>query len=147
MKKFYKAKSNIKHDGNLYTKGKKVELDEEVAEKLLSDQVIVEIENDIEEDEKISPQPAVNNVKRENERTDGKVEIEPGKIEKPQPGDEIKKDDIPEKSEYKILKGLEYPKGTVHNIDDVVELTDEQASKFKKGLIEKIEAKEDEDNL
>ena len=147
MKKTYKVKSNLKHDGILYIRGKKIELEEDVATKLLNDNIIVEIDNDVEEDEKISPQPAVNNVKRENERTDGKVEIEPGKIEKPQPGDEIKKDDIPEKSEYKILKGLEYPKGTVHNIDDVIELTDEQASKFAEGLIEKTETKDDEDNL
>ena len=147
MKKFYKAKSNLKHDGNLYTKGKKVELDEEVAEKLLNDKVIVEIENDIEEEEKTSPQPAVNNVTRKGEETDGEVEVEPGKVTKPQPGDEVDKDDTPEKSEYKILKGLEYPKGTVHNIDDVIELTDEQASKFKEGLIEKTETKDDEDSL
>ena len=147
MKKTYKVKSNLKHDGNLYTRGKKVELDEEVATQLLNDQVIVEIENDIEEEEKISPQPAVNNVTRKGEETDGEVEVEPGKVTKPQPGDEVDKEDEPEKSEYKILKGLEYPKGTVHNIDDVIELTDEQASKFADGLIEKIEENADEDNL
>ena len=146
MKKTYNVKSNLKHDGILYIRGKKIELEEDVATKLLNDNIIVEIDNDVEEDEKISPQPAVNNVTRKGEETDGEVEVEPGKVTKPQPGDEVK-DDTPEKSEYKILKGLEYPKGTVHNIDDVVELTDEQASKFKKGLIEKIEAKEDEDNL
>ena len=146
MKKTYKVKSNLKHDGNLYTRGKKVELDEEVATQLLNDQVIVEIENDIEEEEKTSPQPAVNNVTRKGEETDGKVEVEPGKVTKPQPGDEVK-NDTPEKSEYKILKGLEYPRGTVHNIDDVIELTDEQASKFAEGLIEKTETKDDEDNL
>ena len=146
MKKTYKVKSNLKHDGTLYIRGKKIELEEDVATKLLNDNIIVEIDNDVEEDEKISPQPAVNNVTRKNESTDGKVEIEPGKIEKPQPGDEIK-NDTPEKSEYKILKGLEYPRGTVHNIDDVIELTDEQASKFADGLIERIETKDDEDNL
>jgi len=143
MTKTYKVKSNLKHDGNLYTRGKKVELDEEVAMQLLNDQVIVEIENDIEEEEKISPQPAVNNVNRKGEETDGEAKVEPGKVTKPQPGDEVK-DDTPKKSEYKVLKGLEYPRGTVHNIDDVIELTDEQASKFSEGLIEEIEK---EDNL
>ena len=147
MKKTYKVKSNLKHDGILYIRGKKIELEEDVATKLLNDNIIVEIDNDVEEDEKISPQPAVNNVTRKGEETDGEFEVEPGKVTKPQPGDEVDKEDEPEKSEYKILKGLEYPKGTVHNIDDVIELTDEQAGKFAEGLIEKTETKDDEDNL
>lgn len=45
------------------------------------------------------------------------------------------------KLEYKVLKGLEFPRGTVHKVDEVLELTDEEASKFAKGLIKKVESK------
>ncbi len=42
------------------------------------------------------------------------------------------------KLKYKVLKGVEYPKGTVHKVDSVLELTETQAEKFGEGIIEKV---------
>ena len=134
----YKVKSNLKKDGKLYVKGDEVDLDKNDALQLLSDNVVVAIDKEIEENGKESIQPPVNKVSRKDDETTGETKVEPGKIEKPQPGDEVKNNE-PEKTIYQVLKGLEYPKGTVHKVDDLIELTDKQASKFKKGLIEKAE--------
>ncbi|MCP6719737.1 MAG: hypothetical protein KJI72_00205 [Patescibacteria group bacterium] len=46
------------------------------------------------------------------------------------------------KSQYKVLKELEYPEGTAHEEGAVLELTDEEAGKFAEGSIEKVEAGE-----
>ena len=59
--------------------------------------------------------------------------------------DEDQKNNKPVKSKYKVLKGLEYPRGKVHEKDAVLELTDEEAKGFANGLIEEVE--EDGDNL
>ena len=134
----YKVKSNLKKDGTLYVKGDEVDLDKNDALQLLSDNVVVAIDKEIEENDKESIQPPVNKVSRKNDETTGETKVEPGKIEKPQPGDEVKNNE-PEKTIYQVLKGLEYPKGTVYKVDDLIELTDKQAGKFKKGLIEKAE--------
>ena len=134
----YKVKSNLKKDGKLYVKGDEVDLDKNDALQLLSDNVVVAIDKEIEENDKESIQPPVNKVSRKNDETTGETKVEPGKIEKPQPGDEVKNNE-PEKTIYQVLKGLEYPKGTVYKVDDLIELTDKQAGKFKKGLIEKAE--------
>lgn len=43
-------------------------------------------------------------------------------------------------SDYKVLQGLEYPRGTVHEVGAILSLTSAQAKKFADGLIEKVEA-------
>ena len=137
----YKVKSNIKHDGKSYVKGDKISLADEQAELLLKDGIIVNLKTDIEDEEEVV-QPAVNEVSREKNETTGEATVKPGEEIKPDP----EEDETPEvvKAQYKVLKGLEYPKGTVHKIDDVLELSDEEATKFGEGLIEKVENADDE---
>lgn len=48
------------------------------------------------------------------------------------------------KGQYKVLKGVEFPKGTPHEEGTVLELSDEEASGFAEGLIEKIESTDDD---
>ena len=137
----YKVKSNLKKDGTLYVKGDEVDLDKNDALQLLSDNVVVAIDKEIEENDKESIQPPVNKVSRKDDETTGETKVEQGKIEKPQPGDEVKNNE-PEKTIYQVLKGLEYPKGKVHKVGDVIELTGEQVGKFSEGLIEEVEEDE-----
>ena len=103
---------------------------------LLDDGIIVNGDVGTEDDSQ-SPQPPVNKVTRENDETDGEVKVEAGKEDKPQPGDENNQDD--ETSLYRVLKGLEYPKGEVHEVDDLLELTPEEVEKFGDGMIEEVE--------
>lgn len=44
------------------------------------------------------------------------------------------------KNEYKVLKGVEFPKGTPHKEGDIIKLTDKEAESFVEGLIKKNEA-------
>lgn len=139
----YKVKSNLKHDGKEFAKGDTIELEGEQAKQLLQDGIIVDpnAEGGEGEGEAESPQPPVNTADREGENVEGEREIKPGTTEPPQPGEG--QDEAP-KSQYKVLQGLEHPKGTAHEVDAILELTDEEASEFAEGLIEKVEA---EDNL
>lgn len=132
----YKVKSNLKHDGRDYKKNDFVVLNKEQADQLLKDKVVVRTNEAIKEDERESPQPAVNNVKHAGDNKDGEIKIEPGKIEQPKIGED---DDEPVKSKFKVLKALEYPRGTAHKVDSIIELTDEEVGKFAKGLIEEVE--------
>lgn len=142
----YKVKSNLKYNGKQYAKGDTVDIDGNEADISLRDGIIVDLNATDDDDEDEVIQPPVNNVKREGDDVDGDKTIEAGKVEKPQPGDgqndddEANKDnDDAPKSQYKVLQELEYPKGTVHKVDAVLELTDEEAGKFGEGLIEKVE--------
>ena len=137
----YKVKSNIKHDGKPYVKGDTITLDDEQAKLLLKDGIIVSLKTDIEDEEEVV-QPAVNEVSRDKNETTGEATVAPGEEIKADP----EKDATPEvvKAQYKVLKGLEYPRGTVHKVDDVLELSDEEATKFGDGLIEKVENAGDE---
>lgn len=49
-----------------------------------------------------------------------------------------------EKSEYKVLRGVEFPRGTVHKEESIIELTDAAAESFAEGIIEKVEVATDE---
>lgn len=42
-------------------------------------------------------------------------------------------------SQYKVVQGLEYPRGIVHEIGSIIELTDEEVAGFDPNLIEKVE--------
>jgi len=44
-----------------------------------------------------------------------------------------------DKSEYTVIKGVEFPRGTVHEAGSVIELTEAAAASFADGLIEKVE--------
>ena len=137
----YKVKSNLRHNGKDFKKGDVIDLDEATAEALLNDNIIVDVNaEDVEDEEIETPQPPVNEVKREGDQVDGEVKVEPGTVEKPQPGDnQDNENNEPVKSQYKVLQGLEYPQGTVHEVDAVLELTDEEASNFAEGLIAKVD--------
>ena len=115
----YKVKSNLKHNGITYTKGKKVELDKKTAKPLLDDNIIVEITENIDDEDREAPQPAVNKVSREGDKIDGEAKVEPGTIEKPQPGDNV----------------------------DNEEKSGEEAGEKKTGILDKMLGKKDEDNL
>jgi len=155
----FKVKSNIKHNGREYLKGQEIELEENIAETLLSDGIITDPSENIENEEQETPQPPVNNVTRDGDNVEGGTTIEPGKVEKPQPGDNLdNEDNAPEekkegmlnkffggnkdetKSAFKVLEGVEYPAGTAHEIGAVIELTEKEASEFAEGLIEKVES-------
>lgn len=88
MKKF-KVKSNLKHDGKFYKKNDLVALEEETAKRLIKDGIVVGLKEEIEDDESEAPQPAVNTVKREGGEVSGEQTVEEGKVEGPQPGDEV----------------------------------------------------------
>lgn len=97
----YKVKSTLKHDGEVYEKGALLELPTDVAKPLLADGIITNASDDVEDAEPIAPQPAVNVVKRKNDKggtkgagtTDAEQVVEPGKVEQPQPGDEVDDED------------------------------------------------------
>lgn len=72
----YKVKSTLKHNDTVYNKGDKVDLNEKEAKQLLSDKVVSEVGAD--EDEETPTQPAVNNVEREGEDTEGDQKVEEG---------------------------------------------------------------------
>jgi len=44
-----------------------------------------------------------------------------------------------DKSEYTVIKGVEFPRGTAHDAGSVIELTEAAAASFADGLIEKVE--------
>ena len=73
----YKVKSNIKHDGKNYAKGELIVLSEELAKPLLTDGIIVESTETIEEEE-VPVQPAVNEVSHDGDEVEGKVEVKEG---------------------------------------------------------------------
>ena len=151
----YKVNSNLKHDNTNYSKGDIVEMSKEQAESLLKDGVLKNTNDTSEDEERTTPQAPVNVVNRKGGDIDGEAKVEPGKVEKPQPGDETKdegEDEGVTKLSYKVLKNVEYPRGTVHKVGAILELTAEEVDKFAEGLIEKIETGEgegnkDEDNL
>ena len=43
------------------------------------------------------------------------------------------------KVDYRVLSGLEFPRGTAHVVGAVIQLTEEEAAGFAEGLIEKVE--------
>jgi len=43
------------------------------------------------------------------------------------------------RAEYKVLTGVEYPRGTAHEAGKILSLTDQEAGEFAPGLIEKVE--------
>jgi len=43
------------------------------------------------------------------------------------------------RAEYKVLTGVEYPRGTAHEAVKILSLTDQEAGEFAPGLIEKVE--------
>lgn len=49
------------------------------------------------------------------------------------------------KMPFKVLKDVEYPRGTVHKKNAVLQLNEKQAGGFAKGLIEKVEEKKNKD--
>jgi hypothetical protein len=83
----YKVKSNLKHDGKEFKKGDTIDLDEATATQLLNDNIISDPNANIEDEEPETPQPPVNEVKREDDDVEGERVVAPGKVEKPQPGD------------------------------------------------------------
>lgn len=87
----YKVKSNLKHDGKDYKRGDKIELNDEVATPLVRDGVLVSQQADEDEDLDTpeAPQPAVNEVSREDDDVEGDINVEPGTVEGPQPGDDL----------------------------------------------------------
>ncbi len=89
----FKVKSNIKHNGQEYKKGTEIELEENVAENLLSAGIIAEQDEEIEDEEQETPQQPVNKVTREGDDVEGDQTIEPGKVEQPQPGDNLDNED------------------------------------------------------
>ncbi len=115
----YKVKSNLKHNGTTYAKGQEVELDKKTAKQLLNDNVIVKIAEIIEDEDRETPQPAVNKVSRENDEINGEAKIEPGTIEKPQPGDALNKE----------------------------KETSEETGEKKTGILNKVLGRSSEDNL
>ena len=139
----YKVKSNLKHNGELYSKGQEVDLKDNEAEQLLSDNVVVKIGDSVENEARETTQPGVNKVNRENESIDGKAKVEKGEGAKSE--DKQNEEDKKKVGKYKVLKGLEFPKGKVHKVGDVIELTGEQVGKFQEGLIEEVE--DEEENL
>lgn len=138
----YKAKSNLKYNGKLYKKGDTVELDEMTAKQLLSDKVVVTMDEEVESDESEKPQPAVNKVERKNGETTGEAKVEPGQDTEVDKSDDDEAGEL-ETSQYRVLKGVEYPRGTVHKVGDVLNLTSEQAGLFAEGLVERVEGEED----
>lgn len=42
------------------------------------------------------------------------------------------------KADYKVLQGVEFPRGTAHEVGAVIQLTEEEAAGFAEGLIEKV---------
>ena len=144
--KTYITKSNLKHDGTNYPKGSEVSLEDAVATKLLADGIIRDPQassNEDEEAETVTPQPPVNEVNRKDGDASNQAEVTPGKVESPQPGDEDDNDNAV-KAQYKVLSGLEFPRGTVHEVVAMLELTEVEAGNFAEGLLEKVV---DEDNL
>lgn len=153
--KTYKVKSNLKHNKVDYKRGDKIELNETDAAPLLSAGVVVDTEVSEDDDAEVAtPQPPVNEVKRENDDVEGRVSVEPGRVEKPQPGEETNDEEESTetdetevtKSQYKVVSGVEFPRGTAHEAGTVLELTDEEAAGFAEGLIVKVD-EENKDNL
>lgn len=136
----YKVQSNLKHNGKLYAKGETVNLNEDEAKVLLKDSIIVSLGEETVEEE-ISVQPAVNKVTHENNEANGEATVEAGAETDVLPEDEKEQTEV--KTKYKVLKGVEFPRGTVHKVGEVIELTEEQSAKFTDGLIERLP----EDNL
>lgn len=140
----YKVKSNLNHNGRGYKKGDEVELNDEAAAQLIKDGIVANPKEKDDEDDKKETQPSVNNVSREGGDVDGEAKVEAGAKNEPTKDDddeddeEENKNDAP-KSEYKVLKELEYPQGTVHEVDEVLALTEVEAGKFDEGLLEKVE--------
>jgi hypothetical protein len=60
----YKVKTNIKHDGELYTKGQSIELDPKIAKPLIRDGVITSAEGDVDAPAPVIAEP---NTKAEKE--------------------------------------------------------------------------------
>ena len=52
-----------------------------------------------------------------------------------------KKEKEAEELKYEVLKPIEYPRGTAHKVGAVLELTEQEAGKFKTGLIKKVTKK------
>ena len=50
-------------------------------------------------------------------------------------------EELEPKGKYKVLKGLEFPRGLVHEVGAILELTVDQAKGFAEGLISKEEEK------
>ena len=48
-----------------------------------------------------------------------------------------------EKSDYKVLSGVDFPRNVPHAEGDIIQLTEEEAAGFVAGLIEKVEATEE----
>lgn len=132
----YKVKSNLQHDGKAYEKGDEVELDEKQAKQLLQDGVVVDPNEKEDEEEKDSPQPSVNNVKRKGDDVEGEAKVEPG-AKNETTGDDQEGTD--EKLQFKVLQSLEYPQGTAHEVDAVIKLTQVEADGFAEGLIELVD--------
>ena len=51
------------------------------------------------------------------------------------------REDAKKKYPYKVLQGIEFPRGKVHEKDSILKLTNKEAEGFAEGLIEKVEDK------
>jgi hypothetical protein len=140
----YKVKSNLKHNKKHYVKGDEIELDDQTAKQLLSDNIIANIGDNTEEEEKETPQPAVNEVNRKDGDTEGEATVSPGTPDKPEE-DGTTTDEAP-KAKYKVTKKFERPRGTILEVDTIIELTEEEAGDIKSKFIELVE-EDDADNL
>lgn len=85
----YTVLSNINHDGTLYKRGDKIELNEDVAEQLINDGVISDEETPVvvEKDWKKGPKPVVHPDDVEVSE-DGEVVKTPSEDENDNPDDE-----------------------------------------------------------
>ena len=125
----YTVKSNLKHDGRDYVEGDTIELEEADATPLVEGGTIVAEEGGEET-------PSTDGDSTEGDSTEGGDNSE---------GDQSEGD--AEKSEYKVLQSVEFPQGTPHEVDAILELTDEEAAGFAEGMIEKVEGTDDAENL
>ncbi len=170
MSKTYYATGNIKHDDVKYAKGDEIlDLSEKQAESLLSSGAISteKIEDEVSEGEDLIQSPeekakARKDKGQESQESKDKsrdlkvggeaqdsgepsVDSDEGNGGSSDENDSSQEDsttDSEVKSKYKVLRGLEYPRGTVHEVDAELELTEDEANGFAVGSIEKVEQKE-----
>lgn len=155
MSKTFYATGNLKHNGVAFAKGDVVEgLESEVAESLLASGAISTKAVETETPE-VNPLLQSDAAKAEARKNKGQ-ESQESKDEKRQPevggessdsgeesidgseGDDSSDDDESStKATYRVLESFEHPEGTKHEVDDVIELEEDEASDFTKGLFKK----------
>jgi hypothetical protein len=166
-KTFY-ATGNLKHNGERYATGDVVKgLSAEEAERLekdgavSTDESVTEPEGDAPREQSAEEKAAARKAKGQDTQENkddsrgpevggeandsGETSVDEGvgdsetgsSDESNDSGDEIVKE------QFKVLQGVEFPKGTPHEEGAVLVLSAEEAATFVEGLIEKIESADD----